>query len=167
MKLVIGLGNPGMEYVHTRHNIGFMAINLFAKNHEFKFHTKKSMLISENNYKGEKLILLKPLTYMNLSGQAVASAMGTYKIASEDIFVVYDDMDLPCGKIRVRAKGSAGGHNGIKSIISCINTQEFSRMKIGIGRNENAIDFVLGKFSKPEKKIIDEKINVIQKIKGE
>lgn len=157
MKIIVGLGNPGMEYVHTRHNAGFETINLFAKKNNFSFSQKgKTMLVSENNYKGEKLILLKPLTYMNLSGQAVASIAGTYKAQPEDILIISDDMDLPCGKIRVRAKGSAGGHNGIKSVIASLGTQDFPRIRIGIGRNDNAIDFVLGKFSKEERKIMEE-----------
>lgn len=157
MKIIVGLGNPGMKYVHTRHNAGFDTLNLFAQKNDFRFSRKgNTMLISENNYKGEKLILVKPLTYMNLSGQAVASVMGTFKAEPKDIMVISDDMDLPCGKIRIRAKGSAGGHNGIKSVINCIGSQEFSRMRIGIGRDENAIDFVLGRFSESDRKIMEE-----------
>ena len=114
------------------------------------------MLISENNFRGEKLIIAKPLTYMNLSGQAVASIAGTYKAEPSDFMIVSDDMDLPAGKIRIRAKGSTGGHNGLKSVISCLGTEEFSRMRIGIGRDENAIDFVLGRFSSKERKIMEE-----------
>lgn len=157
MKLIVGLGNPGMDYVHTRHNVGFDIINLFAKKNNFNFSSKnKSMLISENNYNGEKIILLKPLTYMNLSGQAVESVAHTYKIEPCDIMVIHDDMDLPLGKIRLRPGGSPAGHNGIKSIINCLNSKDFNRMRVGIGRNDNAIDFVLGKFSKNDRKIIEE-----------
>ena len=161
MKIIVGLGNPGRDYVLTRHNAGFETVNLYAQKKGFGFNSKgRTMLVSENNLNGEKIILLKPLTYMNLSGQAVASLMGTYRADAKDILVVYDDMDLPCGKIRARSKGSAGGHNGIKSIISCIGTQDFSRIRLGIGKNENAIDFVLGKFSQNERKIMAETYEV-------
>ena len=160
MKMIVGLGNPGMEYVNTRHNVGFSVVNKFAKNNNFKFSRKGKTLISENNLNGEKLIIIKPLTYMNLSGNSVESIRSIYKTEPKDILVIFDDMDLPCGKLRVKAKGSAGGHNGIKSIISCIGTQEFPRIKIGIGRDENAIDFVLGKFSRSESKIMEESYNL-------
>ena len=143
MKLIVGLGNPGKEYDRTRHNIGFMAIDKIAE----------QFMISLGIIRGEKVILLKPLTYMNLSGESIRPLMDYFDIDVEDLLVIYDDLDLPCGKVRLRTKGSPGGHNGIKSIIQHLKTQEFNRIRIGIDRPQNGmkvVDYVLGRFTADE-----------------
>lgn len=128
MKIIIGLGNIGREYENTRHNAGFMAIDKLAQMLEMDFNQEKfSAYFAKKKIDGEDIILLKPTTYMNNSGIALRQCMDFYKVPSEDILVLYDDMDMPVGKLRLRQKGSAGGHNGIKSIISHIGTQEFDR----------------------------------------
>lgn len=171
MKLIIGLGNPGKEYKDTRHNIGFAAIKKFAENIGVSnFKNKFKGIIGEINYKGEKIILLQPQTFMNLSGNSVVEVVKFYKInPEEDIIVVYDDMDLDVGKLRIRLKGSAGGHNGIKSIISHIG-DKFPRIKVGIGKAKNkkeTVNYVLGRFGKSEREEIDNSLDVISKILDE
>lgn len=161
MKLIIGLGNIGKEYESTRHNIGFMVIDRLAKDLSIDVDTNKfKSKIGEKNINGEKIILMKPSTYMNLSGEAVIEIVNFYKINIEDILVIHDDLDLPVGKLRLRTKGSAGGQNGIKNIIAHLKTQEFNRIRIGIGNNKlyNTADYVLSKFDSEEKSIIDESI---------
>lgn len=152
MKLVVGLGNPGKKYEKTRHNVGFMAIDLFLKKHAISGEKEKFLSkISETMMNGEKVYFLKPQTYMNLSGNALHEIVQFYKINPlDEILVVYDDKDLPLGKLRYKLKGSSGGHNGIKSIISQIG-QEFCRIKCGIGSTKgNVVDFVIGDFQKSE-----------------
>ena len=149
MKLIVGLGNPGLLYKSTRHNIGFMVLDAYAKEHNLKFKNKKE-------FKGDvciekEFILLKPLTYMNNSGEAVLSVKNFYKIDVKDILVISDDFNIPFLKLRLREKGSSGGHNGLKSIIEKISSNEFNRLRFGLGSPEhNNIDFVLSKFSKDE-----------------
>ena len=158
MKIVIGLGNPGKKYEKTRHNIGFIAIDSLRKKLNISDEREKfQALISEKNIDGEKVIFLKPQTFMNLSGNSVIEIVNFYKLDSKkDIIVIYDDMDLPFGDIRIREKGSSGGHNGIKSIISHIG-EEFIRIKCGIGAKEKgAIEYVLGEFNQTEQKSLDE-----------
>lgn len=152
MKIIVGLGNPGKEYVNTRHNIGFMFVDEVAKTNNLSFSLDKSKRaeLATGTIKGEKVVLVKPITYMNLSGEALRLVMDYYKVGVEDIIVIHDDLDLPTGKIRIRANGSSGGHNGLKSIIANIKTQEFKRIKIGIDKKGAVIDYVLGKFSKME-----------------
>lgn len=170
MKLVVGLGNPGEKYVKTRHNIGFEVVKALAEDlGADKFKTKFQGYISEANYKGEKILILAPQTFMNLSGNSVIEACKFYKIDPMDVVVVYDDMDIPLGKIRVRPSGSAGGHNGMKSIISHIG-KDFIRVRCGIGKpieKMETINFVLGKFSKESEKEVQEMINIsIEAIKS-
>lgn len=160
MKLIVGLGNPGDKYKNTRHNIGFEVIDLFAEKKGIDlFKNKFNGRIAEINMGGEKVILLKPMTYMNLSGNSVVEAVNFYKIDVEaDLAVVYDDMDIDSGKIKIKKKGSPGGHNGVKSIISHIG-QNFMRIKCGIGKpfqKEEVVNYVLGRFSKNEKDKIDD-----------
>lgn len=152
MKIIVGLGNPGKEYVNTRHNIGFMFVDEVAKTNNLSFSLDKSKRaeLATGTIKGEKVVLVKPITYMNLSGEALRLVMDYYKVGVEDIIVIHDDLDLPTGKLRIRANGSSGGHNGLKSIIANIKTQEFKRIKIGIDKKGAVIDYVLGKFSKME-----------------
>ena len=158
MLIIAGLGNPGREYENTRHNAGFMVLDALAD--------KLGADISERKHKalcgkavigGQKVILLKPQTYMNSSGESIRAAADYYKVAPEDILVIYDDISLAPGQLRIRAKGSAGGHNGIKSIIAHLGTQEFPRVKVGNGEKPprmDLADYVLGHFSEGEKRIM-------------
>lgn len=154
MKLIVGLGNPGREYELTRHNIGFMAIDELAKRWNISLNEQKFKGVFGVGFvNGEKVILLKPLTYMNLSGESIRPLMDYYKIDVEDFVVMYDDLDIPVGKLRLRMKGSAGGHNGVKSMISHLGTQEFQRIRMGIDRPKNGmkvVDYVLGRFTSEE-----------------
>lgn len=160
MKLIVGLGNPGKKYENTRHNIGFMMVDTFAEDNNltFKLEPRFEAFLAEFIYKGEKTLLAKPITYMNLSGRAIQKIVQYYKIEIEDVIIVHDDLDLSTGKIRLREKGSSGGHNGLKSIIECLNTQDFKRIKIGISKSQenDVVDYVLGKFSKIEMETLKE-----------
>ena len=163
MKVVIGLGNPGKKYEKTRHNIGFIAVDNLRKKMNISDEREKfRALVSEKNIDGEKVIFLKPQTFMNLSGNSVIEIVNFYKLdPKKDIIVIYDDMDLSFGDIRIREKGSSGGHNGIKSIISHIG-EEFIRIKCGIGAKEkDAVEHVLGEFNQTEQKDLDE---ILEKI---
>jgi len=168
LKLIVGLGNPGPAYADSRHNVGFQCLNLLAKKEGIEFAKQQSKAkIGKGEVLGHRVILAKPRTYMNLSGTSVASLMHYYKIEPADLVVIYDDVDLPLGKIRIRERGGAGGHNGIKSIIQNLGTQDFPRIRVGIGSLENLemIDspqpsrtpqYVLGRFTAEEKPIIEE-----------
>lgn len=160
-QLIVGLGNPETKYERTRHNIGFAAVDALAEtwqlswqeNHRFQGLFAEGVIAKI----GKKVRLLKPLTYMNRSGQSVRAVSDWYKIPPESILVIYDEMDLPLGKIRIRLSGSAGGHNGMKSIISHLKSQNFPRLRIGIGRSngkKDTISHVLGKFTSEETKIV-------------
>ena len=166
MKLIVGLGNPGKEYENTRHNIGFMAIDRLADEYNLSFKEKYNGLISETIINNEKVILLKPLSYMNLSGEVVQKYVNFYKVDIEDILVICDDLSLDIGKIRLRRKGSSGGHNGLKNIELHLNSDNYKRLKIGISQNNNidTKDYVLGKFNKKEKKIINNSLDKINNI---
>ncbi|WP_025691374.1 aminoacyl-tRNA hydrolase [Paenibacillus zanthoxyli] len=154
MKWIVGLGNPGPEYAKTRHNVGFMALDELARRYGIVFNQSKcKSVIGEGVIGGIKTMLIKPMTYMNLSGEAVRAYMDYYKVPLEDMIVVYDDLDTEVGKIRLRYQGSAGGHNGIKSIIQHTGTQVFNRVRMGISRPEPGyaiVDYVLGKFPKKD-----------------
>jgi PTH1 family peptidyl-tRNA hydrolase len=135
MKLVVGLGNPGKRYSETRHNLGFKVINELARRHQVqKEEHRFDAIIGHCRMGGEKVLLLKPLTFMNLSGRAVQPVMRFYKIPLQDLLVVYDDMDLPPASLRIRAAGSSGGHKGMASIVELLASQDFARIRIGIGR---------------------------------
>lgn len=157
--IILGLGNIGKEYENTHHNIGFMALDKIAtsNNLEFKLEKKFNAFICEYIYKGEKHLLIKPTTYMNNSGIAIRQVMDYYKKDITELLVIYDDLDLPLGNIRIRKNGSAGGHNGVKSIISHLGTQNFNRVRVGIKKEKDVdtIDYVLSKFSKKELEIIN------------
>ena len=165
MKLIVGLGNPGLDYENTRHNMGFTFIDAFAKNLNVKIEKEKfNGLYTQTTVNNEKIILLKPLSYMNLSGEVVEKYVNFYKINIDDILIKIDDLDLELGKIRLRQAGSSGGHNGLKNIALHLNTENFKRLKIGISKNKkiDTKDYVLGKFNKEETKIIEEmKDNII------
>ena len=155
MKLLVGLGNPGKEYINTRHNIGFMVLDHFTATTEWK--SKWNALYTEININSEKILLIKPQTYMNLSGNALIEFVNFYKINLEDILVIHDDLDLPVGSYRLKINSSSGGHNGIKSIIERLGSNSFARLKIGIGNSKqiDTKDYVLGKFTKEEQDILE------------
>ncbi len=158
-KLVVGLGNPGARYANSRHNIGFMIADRFARAHEVDFARKRfNAQIAEGDLSGQRILLVKPQTFMNLSGDAVGKLFAFYKIAPHDLLVIYDDLDLPLGKMRLRSRGSAGGHHGMESIIARIGTSDFPRLRVGIGRPDPDadIDHVLGSFDVAERAMMDE-----------
>lgn len=151
MKIIAGLGNPGLKYAANRHNVGFMAVDMLAQKLGWEFSkTKHNAEIAEGHYKGEKIILLKPQTFMNLSGESVADAVNYYDISWQDVLMIYDDMDLLPGQLKVRSKGSAGGHRGMASVIAHAHTNEIPRVKIGIGHPlvGTVVDYVLQSFDK-------------------
>ncbi|MGJ9460228.1 aminoacyl-tRNA hydrolase [Oceanobacillus sp. CF4.6] len=155
MKCIVGLGNPGKKYSQTRHNIGFRVIDELLERNQWslnksKFHGDYAM----ENFGDDKVIFLKPQTYMNLSGESIRPLMDYYNVDLEDVLVIYDDLDLPTGKIRLRQKGGHGGHNGVRSTIDHLGTKEFKRIRLGVGRPSSSIpvvDYVLGTFPKAEK----------------
>lgn len=162
MKLIVGLGNPGKEYEKTRHNTGFMVMDRLAETFQVSINVKKFKgEYVKFKYRGEDVILLKPMTYMNNSGESVIQVMNYFKMDVEDLLVIYDDMDMPTGKLRLRQSGGAGGHNGIKSIIAHVGTQNFKRIRVGIDKHPQipVVDYVLGRFSKEEQPLIDEGID--------
>ncbi|GAA3411761.1 aminoacyl-tRNA hydrolase [Paenibacillus hodogayensis] len=162
MKWIVGLGNPGAAYRNNRHNVGFMVVDRAAEQWGISVTTGKfKALVGEGMVKGEKVYLLKPMTYMNLSGESMRAFMDFYKVPIEDALVVYDDMDTPFGQIRLRYQGSAGGHNGIKSIIQHAGTQTFNRLRIGVSRPSpgfSIVDYVLADFTKEESKTLPDMI---------
>ena len=161
MYAIIGLGNPDKKYEKTRHNVGFDVIDESAEQMGIEVKTKRhKALCGIGTIGSEKVVLVKPQTYMNLSGESVRAVMDFYKLdAKSDIIVVSDDISLPVGKIRIRTKGSAGGHNGLKSIISHAGTDGFTRRKVGVGANEgDLVKHVLGKFSKQDRVFVDDAI---------
>lgn len=163
MYLIVGLGNPGKEYAGTRHNVGFDTIDYLAKKNNVTINKMKfNAVYGEYKLNNEKIILFKPLTYMNLSGNAIKQIINYYKISLDKLIVIYDDIDISLGSLRIRPHGSSGTHNGMKSIIYQLQSDKFKRIRIGIGRNTNSdmslADFVLHKFSKDERQFIDETI---------
>jgi PTH1 family peptidyl-tRNA hydrolase len=157
MKLIVGLGNPGREYEHTRHNVGFEVLDVLAKelNAAFKLDKAFKGYISTVNVGEEKVILLKPTTFMNLSGESVIAVVNFYKVNIEDILIIYDDVALDLARLRLRESGSAGGHNGVKSLIAHLGTQAFKRVRVGIsGTDKSLCSHVLGKFNKDEKPLM-------------
>ena len=166
VKMIVGLGNPGSKYNDTKHNIGFMAIDRIVKNLDVNFTEDKNFKaeIGSDFINGEKIYFIKPTTFMNNSGIAVKALLTYYNISIKDMIIIYDDLDMEVGKIRFRQKGSAGGHNGIKSIIAHLGTQEFDRIKVGIGRQNGrmtVINHVLGKFDKNDEIMIS---NTLDKV---
>lgn len=161
IKLIVGLGNPGSRYARNRHNVGFMVVEEFARAHSMDFARKKfNSEISEGAFDDVRVLMAKPLTYMNASGEAVSKLFAYYKIEPEDLIVVYDDLDLPLGKLRLRGSGSSGGHHGMESIIGCIGTSDFPRLRVGIGRPNptSDVDHVLGNFDGAERRVADQAI---------
>jgi PTH1 family peptidyl-tRNA hydrolase len=166
-QLIVGLGNPETKYEKTRHNIGFEAVDAIAHSWQLSWQQNRRFqgLFAEGNApNGMKIRLLKPLTYMNRSGQSVQSVVDWYKISPQSVLAIYDDMDLPLGRLRLRLSGSAGGHNGMKSIISHLGGDKFPRLRIGIGKSRGAqetVSFVLGKFSREESEVMSEVLKLV------
>lgn len=161
MKVVVGLGNPGKQYEETRHNAGFMVVERLAKawGVEGKHEPRFEAMVGEGRLGTEKVILVEPLTFMNLSGRSIQKVLHFYKLTPDDLIVVYDDFAIPCGAVRVRTTGSAGGHNGISSTISCLNTQAFPRVRVGVGPlppGASTSAFVLGKFRPDELPLLEQ-----------
>ena len=160
MQVIVGLGNPGFKYSKTKHNIGFDTVDIIAKRHGIKIKKKEChALTGEYMLKGEKVLLVKPGTYMNNSGEAVKELMDYYKTEVSDITVISDDLTLDIGVLRLRKKGSAGGHNGLKSIIKCLGTEEFARLRVGIGKvppDWDVISYVLSKFNRKDRAAVKE-----------
>ena len=153
MKLIVGLGNPGEKYEQTRHNCGFRVIEKLEETLNVTCSKKGFQgLYVKTKYRGEDLLLLKPTTFMNLSGQSLAEAMRYFRLTPQDIIVIYDDLDIPVGQIRLRKTGNPGGHNGMKNVIQHLGTKEFCRIRVGIGRDMNIriLDYVLQKFPKDQ-----------------
>lgn len=162
--LLVCLGNPGREYENTRHNIGFMAADVLSRREDIKINRLRyRALTGEIRVGAQKTLVIKPQTYMNLSGEAVKLAGGFYKIPPEHVLVISDDVALPLGKLRIRAGGSAGGHNGLKNIISHLGTDQFPRIRVGVGAPDRSkgdmIDWVIGQFTQTERKIVDEAVD--------
>jgi PTH1 family peptidyl-tRNA hydrolase len=161
MKVVVGLGNPGKDYKDTRHNIGFMVLEELAARHRVeKQDSRFDGIIAEIRINGEKVLLVKPLTYMNLSGKTVQPLLRWYKLDTHDLMVIYDDMDLPVGTVRVRPQGGTGGHKGMASIVDRLATTEFARTRLGIGhpQDRQAVDWVLGRFTALEKEQVQQAV---------
>ncbi len=170
MFLIVGLGNPGSEYERTRHNVGFMAVDEIAQAYGFgPFKAKFDGVIAEGKIAGEKVYILKPHTYMNLSGNSVVKAANFYKILPQNVIVVHDDMDLPVGKIKAKQGGGAGGHNGLKSIDAAIGSN-YNRIRIGVGHpnqgGEAVVNHVLSRFSKADAEVVEKEIDLICEIIG-
>lgn len=162
MKLIVGLGNPGKEYENTRHNMGFMVIEKFALDMGLNFNKEKfGGVYTEFMYNNEKIILLKPMKYINLSGEVVSSYVSYFKIKISDILVINDDLDMPLGKIKLKVNSSSGGHNGLKNIEQHLGTKEYKRLKLGISNNKDidTKDYVLSKFSKSDTELLNSVIS--------
>lgn len=163
MKLIVGLGNYGLKYQKTYHNIGFMAVDLLAKSLNVKFDKRECKALTSHCFlENNRAIIAKPLTYMNLSGESIKELCNKYKILLKDVLVIYDDVDLPKGNLRIRKSGSGGTHNGMKNIIDCLSSNTFNRIRVGIGKSENSQqdlkDYVLSRINGDYQEIIEEAI---------
>ena len=162
-KIIVGLGNPGAQYARTRHNVGFWCVDRLARKHSVALSRKsRAALTGEGFIGGERVALAKPRSYVNSSGESITSLLARYSASPGALVVLYDDMDLPVGKLRLRPGGGAGGHQGIKSIIGAVHTQDFARVRIGIGRpsgNTGAVKHVLGNLSAEERTLVEEAVD--------
>ncbi len=161
MKIIVGLGNPGKEYENTRHNLGFMFLDYISKRYNVNMSKKNfDSIIGEEKINNQKIVFVKPQTFMNLSGNAVQKVKNWYKVDISDILVVFDDIDIQFGEIKYKLNGSGGTHNGVKNIVQMLNSKEFPRIKIGIGglrhENEPLVDFVLNKFSNEQLHVLED-----------
>lgn len=157
MYIIAGLGNPGKKYENTRHNIGFITLDYLAERHDIKINKiKHKALVGEGRISGQKVLLVQPQTYMNLSGESLREVMDYYKVDIEDMIVIYDDIDLEAGAVRIRKKGGPGTHNGMRSIVQHLGT-DFPRIRMGIGKDRRGdlVDFVLGGFTKEDKEVLE------------
>jgi PTH1 family peptidyl-tRNA hydrolase len=166
MKIIVGLGNPGEKYLNTRHNIGFMILDKIAYHKGISFKREKIFEADITSFfvKSEKIYLVKPTTFMNGSGKAVKPLLTYLNISLTNLAIIYDDLDMDVGRVRLRMKGSAGGHNGVKSLIHYLGTQEFNRVKVGIGhpdRDQSVVNYVLGEFLKEEKEIMNAALKTV------
>lgn len=163
MYLIVGLGNPGEKYIGTRHNVGFDVIAQIAEKYDIKIdYIKHKAICGKGMIEGNKVLLAQPLTYMNRSGDSIIELIKYYKISQEELIIIYDDISLDIGQLRIRRKGSAGGHNGIKSIINRLGTQEFNRIKVGVGNKPkewDLADYVLSRFTDKEAVLISEAVD--------
>lgn len=159
MWVIVGLGNPGPAYDQTRHNVGFMVVERLARRWDLAFSGRRfESRVADGRVGDERVVLLQPHTFMNESGRAVRAALDWFKLSPERLIVVYDDLDLPLGKVRLRAKGSSGGHNGVKSVLAHVGTESFGRVKIGIGRppeGQDVVGYVLSRFSPEERPVVE------------
>lgn len=161
MYIIAGLGNPGKKYENTRHNMGFIAIDLLAEEFGIKVDKLKfKSLVGEGRIAGQRVLLMKPQTYMNLSGEAIREAVNFYKIEPEELIVIYDDIDIPTGTFRIRKKGSAGTHNGMRSVVYQIQSDQFPRIRVGIGSETkmDLINYVVGGISKSERELLEDSL---------
>ena len=161
MMLICGLGNPGRKYEKTRHNTGFFVLDELAARQGLKWKKAMKAKVAEGRIAGQKVILAKPQTFMNLSGESVRLLADYYGVGPQEILVVFDDVSLPLGTIRLRRSGSAGGHNGVKNIIACLGSEGFPRVKMGVGEKPeeaDLIEYVLGRFSKEERKLLEKEV---------
>ncbi|MBQ1352394.1 MAG: aminoacyl-tRNA hydrolase [Firmicutes bacterium] len=161
MHIIAGLGNPGRKYENTRHNLGFITVDRLAEEHGISVtKSKHKALIGEGRISGQKVLLVKPQTFMNLSGEAVRAVMDYYKEPVENLLVIYDDADIPAGAVRIRKKGGAGTHNGMRSVVSCLGDDGFARIRIGIGTQDDRdiVDHVLGGFTREEADVMREAV---------
>jgi PTH1 family peptidyl-tRNA hydrolase len=169
IRLIVGLGNPGREYAHSRHNVGFWCLNRLARRHGIAFSSRGRLAaVGEGELAGRPVVLAKPRTFVNLSGRAVGHLLRRHRLAPPQLLVVYDDLDLPLGRVRLRAGGSHGGHKGMRSIIDAVGSQDFPRIRIGIGRpqvageptweTEHVVDYVLSSMTADERRILDEAV---------
>ncbi|HBX23938.1 MAG TPA: aminoacyl-tRNA hydrolase [Desulfotomaculum sp.] len=169
MKLVVGLGNPGQQYAATRHNVGFRAVDLVAEQLQMRVDRSfQRALVGQGNHRGRKLLLAKPQTYMNLSGEAVSRLLRWYKLAPADLTVIYDDLDLEPGRLRIRARGGTGGHRGLSSIIGILGTGDFARIRLGIGRppsiGPDVSDWVLSRPAPGEEEAINRTLTMVPEV---
>jgi PTH1 family peptidyl-tRNA hydrolase len=174
MKLIVGLGNPGKTYIHSRHNVGYRCLNYFAKLHSIRFERKQCQArLGAAEVAGGQILLAKPQIFVNLSGKAVSCLVRKHNIPLNDLLVIYDDLDLPLGRIRLRPSGGSGGHKGMKSIISALGSEDFPRVRAGIGRppaselpNEEDIivNYVLGDFTPQEEEVLKPVIAIVAKV---
>ena len=158
-RLIVGLGNPGAQYARHRHNVGFTAVDRFAERHGFRFGKPQvGALVAEGSFAGQPLVLAKPQTFMNRSGAAVRPLLRRYARGPGDLVVIYDELDLPLGRLRLRKEGSAGGHNGMRDIITALGTQQFARLRLGVGRppgGEDPAEYVLRPFTPDERPVVE------------
>lgn len=162
MKIIAGLGNPGRQYQKSKHNVGWMVLDKFSQKHALSIERIKfESLLAEFDYKGERVLLVKPLTFMNASGRAVRKVMDFYKLEPKDLLVIVDDIDLPLGTLRLRKSGGSGTHNGMRDLLNHLQSEAFARMRLGIGdqRQGALADYVLSAFSKADKPVLEEMLD--------